>query len=131
VSFKLTLTRSQDLKKLEDVIKDGNIIVSSDCLSNIFIIFKNKISDILNDWDNQYSELKRSILLWKNERFNDDNNKSQIKKFKICDIERGSKIIFVFLAIHYVILNPNKLKCFELYVKYEFKAYHHQATGLI
>ncbi len=63
MSFKLTLTRSQDLKKLEDVIKDGNIIVSSDCLSNIFIIFKNKISDILNDWDNQYSELKRSILL--------------------------------------------------------------------
>ena len=128
MNYKLALLQSQEMHLLENAINTGNILACSDCNSSMFTISRNNISNLVDDWNARYPQLKGSISNWKYDLGYDHDFNQQNKKFEIVMTDNGRKASFIFLVIC-AASNLTRVECFELCVDYKFETYNRKATG--
>ncbi|RIB29140.1 hypothetical protein C2G38_2156086 [Gigaspora rosea] len=105
--------------KLKLALSNGKILYNSDNNENIYPIFKKNLPEVINYWMNSYPEIKVTLFDWKSMTIDGEYDLS--KPIKLCNetIFREVMVLNIRLGI-YPTSSPEKIKCVEVYTKYEF-----------
>ncbi|CAG8670004.1 17853_t:CDS:1, partial [Racocetra fulgida] len=111
--------------ELKIALTNGNILYNTDSNENIFPIFKKDLTDIINYWVNSYPKIKETLFDWKNMTI--DGEYDLFKPIRSCNetIFEDETVINIRLGI-YPTSSPEKIRCTEVYTKYEFKVHYPQ-----